>query len=183
MKQFFIQFKPFFTFLVVFFASYLVLYFCYTKVYLEQYDSAKNQIDSITKSVANQTEFVLKIFNQNIQTIDNTDEASVRLVLNNVYVARVVEGCNAVSVILLFVSFIVAFSTTFKRTFLFIFVGILIIHILNIARIALLTWALYHYPNQQKLLHDIIFPLFIYGVVFVLWLVWLHKFSMYAQQK
>ena len=57
------------------------------------------------------------------------------------------------------------------------------IFILNIFRIALLTAGLYKYPEYGAFLHDILFPLVIYGVVFVLWIVWVIKFSAYSKEK
>ena len=40
------------------------------------------------------------------------------------------------------------------------------IYVLNLFRIALLTLGLYFYPEHKALMHDILFPIFIYGVVF-----------------
>jgi fibronectin type 3 domain-containing protein len=39
---------------------------------------------------------------------------------------------------------------------------------------------IFHFPNQQSVLHEVIFPLTLYGVVFILWLFWIQKFSKYA---
>jgi exosortase family protein XrtF len=58
--------------------------------------------------------------------------------------------------------------------------GIILIHVLNIARIALLCIALYNLPQFEHLLHGVIFPLVIYGVVFLLWVIWVNKYSLYA---
>jgi hypothetical protein len=41
---------------------------------------------------------------------------------------------------------------------------------------------MFHYPQYQEVLHGVIFPLFIYGVVFILWIVWVNKFSSYAKK-
>ena len=100
----------------------------------------------------------------------------------NKYLARIIEGCNAISVIILFASFIFAFSAKFKTTFLFILLGSALIFVLNILRIALLTIGLYYYPEYEEFLHNIVFPVVIYGVVFVLWIVWVIKFSSYAKR-
>ena len=96
--------------------------------------------------------------------------------------ARVIEGCNAVSVMILFAAFVFAFSTQWKKTLLFILFGIVLIHVLNVIRIALLSFALYYYPQYEEILHGTIFPLFIYGVVFVLWILWVTKFSGYVKR-
>jgi len=69
-----------------------------------------------------------------------------------------------------------------KQTILFIVIGSLIIHILNIVRIALLCIALYNYPDYEHILHGVVFPLIIYGVVFLLWVIWVNKFSIYVRE-
>jgi hypothetical protein len=40
---------------------------------------------------------------------------------------------------------------------------------------------LYHFPEQNHLLHGVLFPALIYGSVFVLWFIWVNKFSKYAK--
>jgi exosortase family protein XrtF len=51
---------------------------------------------------------------------------------------------------------------------------------LNIGRIALLCIALYDFPQMEHILHGVIFPLVIYGVVFLLWVIWVNKYSNHA---
>jgi exosortase family protein XrtF len=98
-------------------------------------------------------------------------------------VARIVEGCNAISVIILFIAFVIAFKGDFKKTVLFVLAGSILIHLLNVVRIALIAIALYHYPQHEHLLHGVIFPLIIYGIVFLLWVIWVNQFSSYATEK
>ncbi|WP_188620025.1 exosortase family protein XrtF [Flavobacterium suaedae] len=168
--------RPFFMFLIKFGLSYLVLSVVYW-FYLSQFDVDKNEADSMTVMVAKQSKGVAELFGANAAIKPHSKEASFVFYINNDSVLRVVEGCNAISVMILFTAFIVAFSTTFKRTSLYILAGIVIIHVLNITRIALLGLGFYHYPEYEEFLHDIVFPLFIYGVVFVLWVVWVMKLS------
>jgi exosortase family protein XrtF len=68
------------------------------------------------------------------------------------------------------------------RTVSYIGLGCIIIHLLNVIRIALLAMALYAYPQYEHLLHGVVFPLFIYSVVFVLWVLWVQKFSGHADK-
>ena len=179
MKKYFILYKPFLLFLGKFLLTYLLLTFVY-QTYLGQFDVNKNETDSFTKLVAQQTEDVLLFFNCDVKTLPNSKEPAVNLYYNQKSIARIIEGCNALSVIILFISFITAFSGKLKPTLLFIVGGSLLIHILNVTRIALLCVLMYYFPKQQHLLHGVVFPLFIYGVVFILWIIWVNKFSKYA---
>jgi exosortase family protein XrtF len=65
---------------------------------------------------------------------------------------------------------------------MFLLAGIFLIHILNVARIVILILGLLYIPEYEHVMHDVIFPLFIYGVVFVLWVIWINKFSLYAKK-
>nr|WP_315145237.1 exosortase family protein XrtF [uncultured Flavobacterium sp.] len=180
MKKYFILYKPFLLFLGKFLLTYLLLTFIYQS-YLGQFDVNKNETDDFTTVVAKQTEGVMLFFDCDVQTKPNTREPAVNLYYKQKPMARIVEGCNAMSVIILFVSFIVAFSGKLKPTILYIIGGSLIIHVLNVIRIALLCVLMYYYPKQQHFLHGVVFPLVIYGVVFILWIIWVNKFSKYAK--
>lgn len=181
MKEYLIQFKPFLVFLSKFIFTYLILAFLYQS-YLNQYDLKKMQVDGMTQMVANQSEQILSFFGSDSYTMPNLKEPSVKLFYNGKWVARIIEGCNALSVIILFISFVIAFKGKIWQTILFILAGILLIHFFNIIRIALLCMAIFHYPNSQHFLHGVVFPLFIYGIVFFLWVIWVNKFSVYAKK-
>ncbi|MFL9843833.1 exosortase family protein XrtF [Flavobacterium rhizosphaerae] len=168
--------KPFFLFLLKFAGSYLLLSLLY-RLYLMQFDAALFEPDGMTRLVAEQSRDIMIFFGENASIQRLYTEPSYRFFVNGRSVARVVEGCNAVNVMILFAAFVVAFSSTLKKTALYIVFGAVVIHILNVTRIALLNFGLFYYPEYGEILHDVVFPLFIYGVVFVLWVIWVIKFS------
>ncbi|MFT5254263.1 MAG: exosortase family protein XrtF [Flavobacteriales bacterium] len=178
MKQYLTQYKPFLLFLSKFFLSYIVLTLCY-QLYLNQFTT--NQIDPVTQIVANNTKQLLTFFKADFKVESFSGEPFLRLIYNQKYVARMIEGCNAISIIILFIAFVVSFSGKIKATLFFIVLGALVIYILNVIRIALLSVFIYIYPQKEGLLHGVLFPLFIYGVVFVLWLIWVNNYSSYAK--
>lgn len=149
------------------------------KFYLNSYEV--NDVDGISVFVAENAEALLKFFDYNIIIQKSSQNPWLEIILNNLFIARIIEGCNAVSVMVLFISFIAAFSGKFKNTILFILFGVVSIYILNVVRIALLAVLLYNFPEKNKLLHDIFFPLIIYGYVFLLWIFWINRFSKYAK--
>lgn len=128
--------------------------------------------DFITYYVAKQSNDLINTFGYIGQIFPMPNHPAVAQFVNGKHITRVVEGCNAVSVIILFVSFVLAFAKKLKTTLLFIFSGVSIIYALNILRISLLSIGLYEYPEAQTLLHDILFPIVIYGVVLCLWVIW-----------
>lgn len=173
--------RPFFIFLAKFGLTYLALSGIYA-LYLSQFDAAKYEPDGITRIVAYQTRDLVALLGEDAFTRPRHHENSYKFYIGNTAVARIVEGCNGISVMILFVSFIVAFSSTLKKTALYIVAGLVVLHILNIVRIALLCLSFYYYPQYNDVVHDIFFPLFIYGVVFVLWIFWVIKFSGYGKK-
>ena len=72
--------------------------------YLNSFGETK--LDSISRMVARNTEQVLQLFDKNASADDSKSELYVALMYHQKYIARIVEGCNAVSVIILFISFV-----------------------------------------------------------------------------
>lgn len=175
------EYKPFLLFLVKFFLSYLLLTTIY-HYYLSQYDTKKFETDDFTKILSHQVVKSLHFVDNEVYSEPNITESSVNVYYKKKWVVRIIEGCNALSVIILFISFVIAFSGKLKQTVLFLLFGSLIIHAFNVVRIASLCLAIYHLPNYSKFLHDVMFPLVIYGLVFILWIVWVNKFSFYAKK-
>ncbi len=150
--------------------------------YLNQYESKQNEVDGITQVVSEHTKSILIFFSHQAEISQNEAEPSIKLIYNGKFVSRIIEGCNGISVMILFAAFVFAFSVKIKRTIIYILLGCLIIYVLNISRIAMIAYALYYYPKYNELLHGTIFPLFIYGVVFLLWVLWVTKFSGYDKK-
>ena len=171
LKTLFLKYKSVIKFILLFLGTYLVLIFLYS-LYLDYGKSEVYYPDFITHLVAKQTTAVIESFGYNASMHAFVPGASMGLYIDDFFLAQVVEGCNAVSVIILFVAFVVSFSEKFKKTALFIFAGIALTYAVNILRVALLTIALYHYPEHTDFLHQIVFPAIIYGMVFLLWLFW-----------
>jgi exosortase family protein XrtF len=179
LKNLLLQYKPFLLFLGKFIASYLILTIIYQN-YLDRSQIKNFDVDNFTQAVADQSATVLSWFDPNSYTMPHVTEPSVKIIYKGKYISRIIEGCNAISVIILFISFVIAFTGKLKNTIVFILFGSILIHILNIARIALLCMGLYHFPQHEHLMHGVIFPLVIYGVVFLLWIIWVNKYSLYA---
>ncbi len=169
--------KSFLLFLTRFLGAYVVLTILYT-LFLNQYDINKNQVDAISVLTANLTAKSAPILNLIIDLSPSDQEPAILLTVNHdKTVAKIIEGCNSISVIILFLSFIAAFYSEAKKTIAFMLLGSLLIFNLNILRINLFVYGLYFYPKYRDFLHDILFPISIYGLVFLLWLLWIFKLS------
>lgn len=178
MKKYLVQFKPFLIFISTFFAAYIVLTLFY-KLYLNSFEAT--EVDGITNIVGRNVEQLMHLFNCDINIYKSVTNSWLEVWYNKKNSVIIVEGCNAVSVMILFVSFVLAFSGKFKTTLFFILFGILLIYVLNCIRIALLVVLLFNFPQYDHFLHGTLFPLIIYGLVFLLWVIWVNKFSKYAK--
>ena len=176
MKALIIKYKSVLKFILTFLVVYISLSICY-KFYLDYSKDSKYYPDYITNLVARQSVDLIDFMGYNAKIIPHPDEASMKLIINDKYLARIIEGCNSISVIILFVSFIMAFSGKPKTTFMYLLAGSVLIYIANLLRIVILSIGLYHYPWRKDILHTVIFPGIIYGMVFLLWVVWVNRFS------
>ena len=176
MKDLIKKYRSVIKFILVFLIVYGVLTLAY-KFYLDASTGINYYPDFLTHLVGQQSESLLNSIGYDTQILPHPDEPSVKLIVRGKYVARVVEGCNSVSVIILFIAFIIAFSGAPKITFFYALAGSVLIYIANLIRIVILSIGLFHYPWRRNILHTVIFPLLIYGMVFLLWMVWVKRFS------
>jgi exosortase family protein XrtF len=148
-------------------------------IYLKQ-TQQKGDIFScapITKAVANQTYVLGQFLGIDTYIGQHESELSMKFFVGNVYALRIVEGCNSVGVIILFLAFIIAFSGSLKATVIFGIIGSVIIYVVNLFRILILGVLLSKYPEHLYFMHSILFPAIIYGATFILWVIWVNKFS------
>ena len=87
---------------------------------------------------------------------------------------RIVNGCNGLSTIGLFVGFILAYPGDWTRRAWFIPLGTAVIYAANVGRITLLAGLQRYAPELFSSIHNLGAPAFFYAVVFGLWMVWTH---------
>jgi exosortase family protein XrtF len=172
------KYKDTLIFLIKFFTTYFILALFYN-TYLESSQQKKDifKTSSITTKVASQTTEVLTFFGYDAHFVQHENEMSAKLLIRDTYTSRVTEGCNSLSLIILFISFIIAFAGSIKATVFFILFGSILIYTINVLRIALLSVLVYQFPSHIGILHNLVFPAIIYGTIFMLWVLWVHKFS------
>lgn len=165
-------------FLLKFFLSYGILFFGYSLfISADTSISPHFSCDSITERVALDSSELIELFGYESSTVQSTYGLSMDLRINGKMIARVIEGCNAVSIMLLFIAFMIAFSNKIKTTVIYTISGIFILYLVNILRIALLTIGLYEVPQYGEVLHELVFPAILYGVTLSLWIVWIKKYA------
>ena len=88
------------------------------------------------------------------------------------------EPCNGIKIFGLFTIFILSFRGEIKNKLFFITIGLTLLHILNVLRIAVLTYISAVNPLILDFNHNITFQLIIYGAMLSLWYIWITLISL-----
>lgn len=175
------EFKPVLVFLLKLVLSGAILLGIYN-FYLHQYHS-ENKPDPYSQTVAKWTVSCLNTLGYDSYQKDDETRPWTWVYLNGERASYINEGCNAISIMIIFTAFIIAFSTTWKQTLAYILGGLLVIQLMNIARIALLNYIFVYHDEYGKIAHDYLFPAIIYGTIVVLWIVWVKFFALKPQKE
>lgn len=170
--------NPFFRFILVGTGLYLSWYLLY-----EYYLNPHTNLDEyIINSLVNISEWVLRFFGYDIISYEE------QLFRNRIGIAGTLgvligEPCDGFVLFALFFSFIMAFPGSVKHKFWYIPVGLIFIHLINAVRVAALAIIVSVNQNWLSFNHDYTFTVIVYGFVFLLWWIWVNKFSPLRKQK
>ena len=139
------DFKEILWVLLRFLGIWLLLFLLY-QWYLNQFSG---NIDGFTKIISDQSAFLLNFTGYETVTKDFPSHETVQFYINGKVATRMVEGCNAVSVMIMFLAFVFAFYKGVK-TFYFAFAGIVLLYILNLFRIYVLNVIVVDFPALTK---------------------------------
>jgi len=170
MKTFsFQEFKPSIFFLLKFVGLYFVLNIIYGWFVHSYYPGT----DPVTSWVTYQTSGLLNVTGWLTEVSEQTRRATTSIIYQGRSILAVYEGCNGLNVMIIYVSFLLAFGPISKKLFWFLISGILIIHLINLARIYLLFQVSVYLPDFLYFTHKYFFTAIIYVAVFALWFVWI----------
>lgn len=103
--------------------------------------------------------------------------------INNKKMVGVGNPCNGLELFVLFAGFIICFPGGAKNKLWFIPLGVLIIHISNLIRAAVLALIQYYHPEYLDFNHHYTFVIIVYGIIFGLWIYWVNKLAVIKNQK
>lgn len=166
------EFKEILLILLRFLGTWLLLFLLY-QLYLNPYTE---NIDPYTEFISNQSHFLLQVSGYEVTTMPFPSHQTIQFYLNGKVATRMIEGCNAVSVMILFLAFVFSFYKG-KETFYFSLAGMGVLYVLNLTRIYLLNRIVADSPQWTKAAHDYFFPAIIYGGMVLLWLFWINRYT------
>ena len=89
----------------------------------------------------------------------------------------VADSCNALTLIVLFMGFILAYPGNWKLKVPFMAVGAVAIFLINVVRVQVLIYNYMHYRSWFDFNHKYTFTIAVYLVVFWFWMLWANKYS------
>ncbi len=167
------EFKPTIYFLLKFVGIYLagnILYGLYITAY-------EPRPDPVTHVVTDQTAGVLRTCGFPVTIGDRANKPTTDINFMGKAKLSVYEGCNGLNTMIIFVAFLIAFGPISRPLLWFIPLGLLIIHLANLARITLLFLVAEYRPNAMYFTHKYFFTAALYVVIFALWIWWVKKFA------
>lgn len=179
-------------FLLRFLGTYLLLSTAYG-FFISHYDTVNPPVtDPITRYVSEQTATAARLAGYKAETIHNhhylfeaeEEQTYDSIFLNDTYAVSVEEGCNGVSVAILFLSFVIGFGGNWKAMSWFLPAGLVLLHISNIGRLIILSVLNVDFEGRAfHFFHKFGFTAMIYATVFLLWVWWVRAYATVPSRK
>lgn len=167
------ELRPALRFLGIFLGLYLGLNVLYG-LWIASYGT---EPDPATWLVTKQSSAVLNLFGEGTTILANPGTPSVAIQLGMRSALNVYEGCNSLNVMIVFVAFIIAFGGNRKKLIWFVPAGIVLIYIINLARVIGLFYVAEYWQRYFYYVHKYAFTGIIYLFVLILWWGWIEKIN------
>ena len=167
------EFKP----TLLFLARFLVIYVVGNLAYGAWITHWHPQPDPLTHEVTQQSATIIRTLGFEVQVHDYPNKPTTYIQLRSNAIVSVYEGCNGANVALVFLAFLLAFGPYTRAMIWFAPLGLLALHLANLARIVLLFLVSLYEPEYLYFTHKYLFTAFIYLVAFLLWMVWVVKLA------
>ncbi len=86
--------------------------------------------------------------------------------------------CNGLTIMLLYIGFLVAYPGTWKSKLIFIGFGTVLVYLMNVVRVIFLSVNFAYHQVSFEFNHKYTFTFAVYVVVFLLWVTWANKYSL-----
>jgi archaeosortase B (VPXXXP-CTERM-specific) len=108
----------------------------------------------------------------NATGIRNTVDYNIIHLRNDTW--NVTSECTAVNAVFLFVSFILAYTSSIKSKAFGLICGIPLIIAVNLVRLVALGWVTEYWPQQARMFHDYVWETIFLFFIVALWLMWIN---------
>ena len=168
--------NPFVRFILIAIPGYALWYVLYSLVLQ---GGAIDQ--AIIGSLTSLSETVLNLFGFDV--LPETDSTIRTVGIDGGHYVWIGEECDGFSLFALYTIFMLAYPGPIRKKGWYIPMGIIFIHFLNVIRIVSLVIIVKHYPESLDFNHTYVFTTIVYGFIFLLWYIWVEKFSGHSLRK
>ncbi len=151
----------------------LLLYICWYLTYVLWLEKNTNIDHWVIKNTIDIGAKILAVFGYDIANSEKM------LAIQNLGGVWIGNECNGVPLFTLFAGFIIALPGGILRKMIYIPLGIISIHFLNIFRIVALLLIHVYAPESLNFNHTYTFTILMYGYIFILWIFWVNKSKNY----
>jgi len=162
------EFRPALRFLLIFLAVYAGMSLAY-QGYLHR---SGTQVDPMSCILGEHAALALRAVGYTALSEHSPGYQEERVLIDGIAKVKVIEGCNGLSVMILFLAFVLAFGPWSKRKGIFVAWGLVAIHAFNVIRVAVLALIIHHSDGSWYSVQKNLFTGSIYLLVLVLWILW-----------
>lgn len=162
---------------LAFVAKYVLVYLILNTLYAFYIDGHRPDADPLTTVVAKQVASLLAVYDGTVHAQVVRGSMNVPVAKGQQVIIEVFEGCNGVNVMVVFISFLIAFRGPGKATIIYLLLGLGVIYLLNLLRVMGLYWVALYYPMSLYYFHKFFFTGALYAVVFLIWYFWVKRVS------
>lgn len=122
--------------------------------------------EPLSKNIASITAGLLSFFGESVFHFERV------VGISGTNGVEIVDGCNGIAAIGLFLGFIFAYPGAWLPRLIFSVFGIAIIYITNVVRNVTLCYIQAYWPSAFDFTHDYSTTAIFYIIIFILWMVW-----------
>jgi len=115
-----------------------------------------------------------------VRLFPNTDDFLIndtRLHFQNEnFIINIIWGCTGVKQLYIFIVIMAFYKGPWKKKLWYIPMGCVILWVYNIIRIAAICYLIIGHPERFDFLHEGLFRYILYGLIFLLWVIWEEKY-------
>jgi exosortase family protein XrtF len=89
----------------------------------------------------------------------------------------IADGCNGLELMVLYMGFIICFSSSLLKKLIFMIFGLIVIYCANILRCAGLAFLKVKYNDYFDFSHHYTFKITLYGIIFLMWMLYTKQYK------
>jgi exosortase family protein XrtF len=166
--------------LYLFLGKALLLYIVWNLLYQGWISKHTLLEQQMTSSLGVVSSKLMNRLGYNTTAIDDFKDpqaAYSKILLDGQPLVLIAHACNGLTLLVLFIGFILIYPGDWKVKTLYILLGSILIYLINVIRILILLLNMIYFQGSFDFNHKYTYTIAVYVCVFVLWMLWANRFS------